>query len=403
MGEMRWVWVVGVVVGVYVGMDPFNHSLIAGFENEMEVKEVKVGEWGKRVRARDHANRLVKAELLHGVVGPESLAFDVEGRGPYTGLADGRIVRLHPPPFTSFSDFAVTSPHWSKERCSGAKEDEEVCGRPLGLRFHNRTGELYIADAYYGLLVVGPEGGLARQISTLPDDGIPLRFTNDLDINPQTDMVYFTDSSSKFRRKNYMQVVVSTEDSGRLLKYDPTTKKTNVLLNHLHFPNGLSLSHDASFLVFAETTKAMLSRYWLEGEKAGSKEVFVRLPGLPDNVRANEKGELWVAIHRRCSLLIYFLAKHVRLRRLLLRFPVPPLFQRWFIYNNKFGGGGMAVKYSPHGELKEVLEDGGGKRVASISEAHERDGKLWIGSVLSTHVAVYQLEDDRTSSIPTPM
>jgi hypothetical protein len=29
--------------------------------------------------------------------------------------------------------------------------NEHVCGRPLGLRFDKRTGDLYIADAYFGL------------------------------------------------------------------------------------------------------------------------------------------------------------------------------------------------------------------------------------------------------------
>ncbi|KAL2984505.1 hypothetical protein AAZX31_12G091800 [Glycine max] len=29
---------------------------------------------------------------------------------------------------------------------------EHICGRPLGLRFDKKTGDLYIADAYFGLL-----------------------------------------------------------------------------------------------------------------------------------------------------------------------------------------------------------------------------------------------------------
>ncbi|KAH0928396.1 hypothetical protein HID58_014123 [Brassica napus] len=35
-----------------------------------------------------------------------------------------------------------------------APELEHVCGRPLGLRFDKKTSDLYIADAYFGLLVV---------------------------------------------------------------------------------------------------------------------------------------------------------------------------------------------------------------------------------------------------------
>lgn len=52
--------------------------------------------------------------------------------------------------------------------------------------------------------------------------------------------------------RNFMQLVFSAEDTGRVLKYDPTTKQTTVLLRNLRFPNGLSLSKDKSFFVFCE-------------------------------------------------------------------------------------------------------------------------------------------------------
>lgn len=44
---------------------------------------------------RDNQSRLElgKLEFADQVFGPESLEFDPLGRGPYTGLADGRIVR----------------------------------------------------------------------------------------------------------------------------------------------------------------------------------------------------------------------------------------------------------------------------------------------------------------------
>lgn len=49
-----------------------------------------------------------------------------------------------------------------------------------------------------------------------------------------------------------MQLVFSAEDTGRVLKYNPTTKETTVLEKNLQFPNGLSLSKDGSFFVFCE-------------------------------------------------------------------------------------------------------------------------------------------------------
>ncbi|CAI7780050.1 unnamed protein product, partial [Closterium sp. NIES-53] len=51
----------------------------------------------------------------------------VEGRGPTSAMCDSRTAKL-------------------------ALEDK--CGRPVGMAFHPTTGDLYFADAYYGLFKV---------------------------------------------------------------------------------------------------------------------------------------------------------------------------------------------------------------------------------------------------------
>jgi len=59
---------------------------------------------------------------------------------------------------------------------------------------------------------------------------------------------------------------------------------------------------------------------------------------------------------------------------------------------------GIIAKYSPEGKLLQVLEDRPGKVVRVISEVEERDGKLWMGSVLMSSIAVYDLGSTPTSS-----
>ncbi|KAI8562476.1 hypothetical protein RHMOL_Rhmol03G0039500 [Rhododendron molle] len=92
----------------------------------------------------------------------------------------------------------------SRDECEGSQVDHEerehICGRPLGLCFDEITGNLYIADAYMGLLVVGPEGGLATKVATQAQ-GISFGFTNSLDIDERNGIVYFSDSSSRFQRR----------------------------------------------------------------------------------------------------------------------------------------------------------------------------------------------------------
>lgn len=52
----------------------------------------------------------------------------------------------------------------------------------------------------------------------------------------------------------------------------------------------------------------------------------------------------------------------------------------------------LVVKYSPEGKLLQILEDSQGKVVRAVSEVEEKDGKLWMGSVLMPFLAVYDLK-----------
>jgi hypothetical protein len=90
----------------------------------------------------------------------------------------------------------------NREVCDGSNNpnSEPICGRPLGLKFNLATCDLYIADAYFGLLMVEPLGGMAKQLATSAE-GVPFRFTNALDINSKTGEVYFTDTSIFFQRR----------------------------------------------------------------------------------------------------------------------------------------------------------------------------------------------------------
>ncbi|CAA7060547.1 unnamed protein product [Microthlaspi erraticum] len=322
-----------------------------------------------------------------GASGPESVAFDPAGEGPYVGVSDGRVLKWRGESL-GWTDFAYTSTN--REMCVRpfAPELEHVCGRPLGLRFDKKTGDLYIADAYFGLLVVGPAGGLAKPLVT-EAEGQPFRFTNDLDIDEEEDVIYFTDTSSRFQRRQFLAAVMNLDDTGRLIKYERSSKKVTVVLRGLAFANGVALSKDRSFVLVAETTTCKILRLWLSGANAGTQDVFAQLPGFPDNVRRNSNGEFWVAIHSKKGLFAKLSLTQAWFRDLVLRLPIsgPRL-------HSLFTGGrphATAMKLSESGEVLEVLEDKEGKRLRFISEVEEKDGKLWIGSVLMPFLGVYDL------------
>ncbi|XP_057962174.1 protein STRICTOSIDINE SYNTHASE-LIKE 10-like [Malania oleifera] len=287
-----------------------------------------------------------------GAVGPESVAFDCAGEGPYTGVSDGRILKWEPSR-AAWADFAFTSPNRKIKECDPAME--QTCGRPLGLKFDSATCDLYIADAYWGLMVVGRGGGVARRLSG-EAEGVPFRFTNALDVDEKTGEVYFTDTSTRFQRWEFQQAMISGDKTGRLMKYDRRTNKVTVLLRGLSFANGVALSKDSAFVLVAETSAMRVVRYWLRGPMSQTSELFLQLEGHPDNVKRNAEGEFWVAQN------------------------VP-----YFVGQTAVG---VPLRVSHEGQVLEVLSENIDSRLEAVSEVEERWDSLWVGSVVLPYVGV---------------
>jgi sugar lactone lactonase YvrE len=256
----------------------------------------------------------------------------------------------------------------------------------LGLRFDKKTGELYIADAYFGLLKVGSKGGLAEPVVT-ELHGDPFKFTNDLDFDEDGN-IYFTVSSNKYYRRQFFLARLQLENTGRFLKYDPISKETTVLIQGLRFPNGVAVSKDGTFVVIAESNMARLLRYWLKGPKANTWEVWMDLPGIPDNVRRNENGDFWVAFHGKRTPVEMYSGAVPWFRHFVAKLPIPAEHLYAMVAPKPHA---LVIRYSSQGELLEILEDQSGKVVKVVSEVEEHDGKLYIGTVLYPQLAVYTL------------
>lgn len=382
----------------YLGTDPWKLSLTGREKNFKPQYLAPAPSHVMDNLIRDTESKLQKAEIWRGpFLGPESFVFDSQGRGPYTGVSDGTVIRYDGPEL-GWSTFAYTSKNRS-EICAPKNPPapnlafEHICGRPLGLRFNKKTGDLWIADAYLGILKVGPEGGQAESV-VAEIDGVPMKFCNDLDFD-EDGVLYFTDSSTKWHRRQFFIASFEGDDTGRFVKYDPATKQTTVLINNLRVSNGLAISKDGTFIVICDTRNGRLVRFWLKGEKAGTHETFVILPGWPDNVRRNENGDFWVALHAVRYAPDTYLGTLPWLRYLLGRLPIP---QR-YLYRLAVGKPhAMIIRYGPDGSVKEVLEDQTGQVVRLPSEVEEHDGKLYIGSVLLPQIAVYTLPSGVASS-----
>ncbi|CAI5459027.1 unnamed protein product [Closterium sp. Yama58-4] len=334
----------------------------------------------------DKKNRLAKTarRYVGQATGPESIAWDPSGRGPYVSVSDGRILRRKADD-SGWEEFTYASPHRTPALCDSRTPKlalEDKCGRPVGMAFHPTTGDLYFADAYYGLFKASSSGGQATKLVDVVD-GTRMMMCNDLDIDADANVVYFTDSSSRWARRDFLPLLLEGRKDGRFMKYDIATGKTSVLVDKVAFANGVAISRDKKFVVFCETTYLRCHRYWIRGPKTGKKELFVKLPGYPDNLSLNPRGRFWIALNSRNSLVT----------ALLMRTPIirGAVLQQQAGYNFAVGtserlASGILVEVDANGKVTDILEDKNGKRIKQLSEVVEREGKLWLGSVVNDFV-----------------
>ncbi|KAH0897819.1 hypothetical protein HID58_047387 [Brassica napus] len=232
------------------------------------------------------------------------------------------------------------------------------CGRPAGIAFNEKTGELYVADAPLGLHVVSPAGGLAVKIADSVD-GKPFKFLDGLDVDPTTGVVYFTSFSSRYTPIQVLIALGLKDATGKLFKYDPSTKVVTVLMEGLSGSAGCAVSSDGSFVLLSQFTKSNIKRYWIKGPKAGSSEDFTNSVSNPDNIkRIGSTGNFWIA-----SVVNKIVV------------PTNP----------------SAVKVNSNGEVLQTipLKDQFGDTL--LSEVNEFDGSLYIGTLTGPFAGVLKL------------
>src|SRR5262249_11017598 len=156
-------------------------------------------------------------------------------------------------------------------------------------------GNLLVADTRRGLLSVSPGG----QVTVLADKaaGRPIALANELAV-ARDGTVYFSDSTvTPYARIDLTRELLENRSTGRLLRSDPRTHHTAVLLSGLSLANGVALAPDQSYVLVVESYRYRITRYWLKGPKAGTHDTFAsNLPGFPDNITAGPNGTCWVAL-----------------------------------------------------------------------------------------------------------
>jgi len=327
------------------------------------------------------------AKLLEGkIAGPESITADRNGN-IYTGLADGRIVKI-----TKSGHLREIARTGHNLPTCGTYKSEPDCGRPLGIRFDRDEVNLIVCDAYYGLLQVNPDTG---EIKTLVSakvgmDGHPFGFTNDLVVSSEN-VVYFTDSSWKWNRRDNRYAVIEGTGQGRLMSYNLKTGEKATLMSGLYFANGIELSPDEDFVVVCETSAARIIRYFIKGEKTGIYDLFVEnLPGLPDNIRRRKEGGYWLGlagIRKWPFSLLDFLGPYPTIRKIITKV----ISQESIIKMvPKYG---LLLRLDENGDVLESFHDPSGTVINGVSEVHEDEDEkaLYLGSYHANFIAKLRL------------
>lgn len=230
----------------------------------------------------------------------EDVVVDAKGR-LICGLEDGRVVRLHPLQSSGSLQVLVNTG-----------------GRPLGIEL-DREQRIIVCDAERGLLRLDPETLRLEVLVDAREHG--LGFCNNAAV-ARDGTIYFSDSSQQVGIRHWRGELLAHSGTGRLLRRAPDGE-VQVLMEGLQFANGVALSSDESYVAVAETGAYRVRRLWLTGARAGVRDVLLaNLPGFPDNMCSDERGQIWIALASpRNRLLDFLLPRAPILRRIVWALP----------------------------------------------------------------------------------
>ena len=308
---------------------------------------------------------------LDQVEGPEDVILDRQDR-LYCGTRDGLILRFSGPGFEQREVFA------------------RIGGRPLGMAF-DADGNLIVCVGGMGLYGVTPAG----EVYTLTDqtnrswfklnDDARLRLADDLDIAPDG-KIYFSEATIRYEMHSWHLDGMEGRANGRLICYDPQTRRTRTVIKDICFPNGVCTAHDGRSILFASTWLCSIFRYWIDGPKKGQVETLIdNLPGYPDNINRASDGGYWLAMVGIRSPTFDLAMRHPGFRLRMVK-QIPP--DEWILpgINN-----GCVVKFNEQGEVLESLWDPGGTKHATLTSMREHKGKLYLGGLENNRIGCITL------------
>jgi len=310
---------------------------------------------------------------LGEVDGPEDVILDRDDN-LYCSVRQGDIIRFLAPEYTRREVFA------------------HVGGRPLGMAF-DKNDSLVVCIAGMGLYRVDKQRNIQKMTAetnrsrlSIIDDS-RMRLADDLDIGPDG-KVYFSEATIRYGFEEWVVDALEGRGNGRIIRYDPAAGATRTIVRNLLFANGMCMAHDNKSVLFAETWGCRVSRYWLEGPKAGSIEVVIPdLPGYPDNINRGSRGTYWVALAGTRTPTYDLAMTMPAFRRRMARRVAG---DEWLFPNVNVGS---VIHFDEAGQVLESLWDLGGENHPAITSMREHRGYLYLGGVTNNRIGRLKLAD----------
>lgn len=317
--------------------------------------------------------RLQDAEAigLDQVEGPEDVILDRQGR-LYCGSRQGWILRFSGEDFQHREVFARTG------------------GHPLGLAF-DKNENLIVCVAGMGLYSVAPDATVRKLTDQAPTVWWKLKDSSRIGLADDCDVasdgtIYFSELTIRFDMHDWILDGLEGRPNGRLLSYNPTTEKTQVVLHNLVSPNGVCCCHDEESLLIAQTWLCRIIRYWHSGPQRGRVEVFVdNLPGYLDNINRSSDGGYWVALNGMRSPMYDLTQRSPEFRRRMMK-RIPR--DEWLYPSMNHG---FVLKLSGTGEVLDSYWDPGAHSHATITSMREHEGYLYLGGLENNRVGRIKL------------
>ena len=369
-------FVLGLIIIVILGVDvkfrKNRHRLLASTYLDPVVFETDAMQGMDGLMPGDVKPKLWGAELLGTgkIDGPEDVALDADDN-LYCGTRDGTIMRLAAPDYVDVSVLA------------------NIGGRPLGLTF-DAEQRIVTCVSGMGLVRVTLDGGVElltdqteRSLITVQDD-TTIRMADDLDIAPDG-TIYFTDATRRFDIENWGLDLLEGRPNGRLLSFDPMSRKTRTVCDYLVFPNGVCLTHDGRHLLVASTWACSILIFDLQNLADGPR-VFIRgLPGYPDNINRSSDGGYWISLAGMRNPVMDEAMKIPGVRRRMTR-RVPPT--NWLFANLNIGG---VLKADGAGRIVDALWDKPDGPLYMITSTCEHKGALYLGGTTNNKIGRFAL------------